>query len=600
MIRKSVLIGGASGAWGDSPLAIGQLLTEEVHYLMMDYLAEVTMSLLAKAKLKDSNAGFPPDFISYLKPHLKDISTRGIKVVTNAGGVNPLACKAALELICNDLSINLKIAVVIGDDVVNCYDQFKAENVTDIFSNTELPGELLTANAYLGALSIKEALTSGADIVITGRCADSALALGILMHEFRWDHQDFDLLASGSLVGHVLECGPQSTGGIFTDWESVPNWHNIGYPIARCFCDGTFELSKPRQTGGLISIGTVSEQILYEIENPSAYLLPDVTADFSSVNVKQIAENLVFVSGAKGYPPTSTFKVSATYQDGFRAVALISISGVNAYGKAERTANELLLRARNIFRINDLSDFSRVHIEILGAESSYPNSISAHKTREVILRLVVDHSNPKALNLFAKEIGSVGLSFAQGTTGLIGGRPKVTPVIKLFSFLLDKKRLLKVYIQVSSGPLTELLMPIPDSPYIIKSSFEVENMIESNVNQETDNNKKLVPLIELAFARSGDKGDKSNIAIISRDSGYWELLRKYLTPSVLKDHFQGVVNGQIVRYEVPGLSAFNFVLDNALAGGGMSSPRIDPQGKALGQRALEILIPIPNDFQFKG
>jgi len=334
MAEKSVRIGGASGAWGDSPGAFGQLLGAGVDYLMMDYLAEVTMSLLARARLKDPNAGYPPDFIAYLKPVLTDIARQGVKVATNAGGVNPVGCKRALESVIAELDLTLSVAMVEGDDVMPLTDGLRAGNLREAVSGEPLPARLLTANAYLGALPIKAAFDDGADIVITGRCADSALALGILMHEFNWAADDYGHLGAGSLVGHILECGPQATGGNFTDWDQVLGWHNIGYPIAECRSDGSFEISKPGGTGGLIVPGVIAEQILYEIGDPAAYLLPDVTADFSNVRLTQVGPDKVRVENTRGRPPTSHYKVSATYQDGYRAVATVSMVGPNALQKA--------------------------------------------------------------------------------------------------------------------------------------------------------------------------------------------------------------------------------------------------------------------------
>jgi hypothetical protein len=280
MTSKLVRIGGASGAWGDSPGAIEQLLDAEIQYFMMDYLAEVTMSLLARARMKDSEAGFPPDFVGYLKRYLPEIPRQGIKVASNGGGVNPAACKRVLEAAISELGLSLTVAMVEGDDVMPLTDGLREAGLREHVSGESLPKRLLTANAYLGALPIKAAFDGGADIVITGRCADSALALGILMHEFGWAADDHHRLGAGSLVGHILKCGPQATGGTFTDWDRVPGWHNIGYPIAECGADGSFVVSKPAGTGGLIETGVIDEQTLYEIGDPAAYLLPDVAADF--------------------------------------------------------------------------------------------------------------------------------------------------------------------------------------------------------------------------------------------------------------------------------------------------------------------------------
>ena len=380
--EKVINIGGASGAWGDSPMAIPQLLTADVHYLMMDYLAEVTMSLLARARMKDPNAGFPPDFVAYLKRSLPEIAEaqhqgreqwrrrqsagRQARAGSALRGARPVA---------EDRGGGRRRRAAAH----RCIARRPCARPS---TGEPLPAKLLTANAYLGALPIAAALDRGADIVITGRCADSALALGILMHEFGWKADDYDRLAAGSLVGHILECGPQSTGGVHTDWDKVPGWENIGYPIASCKIDGSFVLSKPDNTGGLIVPASVAEQVLYEVGDPAAYILPDVVADFSQVTLEQVGENRVRVSGARGYPPTSQYKVSATYQDGYRGVAVVSIVGPDAVPKAERTADALLARARMLFRQRQLPDFTATHTEVLGSESAYgPKAQCAHDAR---------------------------------------------------------------------------------------------------------------------------------------------------------------------------------------------------------------------------
>lgn len=592
--NKIVRIGGASGAWGDSSMGIEQLLGTEVDYLMMDYLAEVTMSLLARARMKDANAGYPPDFIAYLKPHLSELARRGIRVASNAGGVNPVACQQALQAICREMNLDLKVAVVEGDDLMPIAETLRAEGVREWVSGEPLPNKLLTANAYLGATPIAKAFAEGADIVITGRCADSALALGILMHEFGWKDSDYDQLSAGSLVGHLLECGPQVSGGVFTDWESVPGWHNIGYPIAECSFDGSFVITKPAGTGGLVSTATVAEQVLYEIGDPAAYILPDVVADFSQLKLEQIEENRVRVSGALGKAPTAQYKVSATWQDGFRAVAMVAIVGTDAVRKAERTAQGLLYRARMRFSARGWPDFTATHVEILGAEASYGPQSNARSVREVVLRLVVQHPDPKALDTFARELGSVGLSFAQGTAGLIGGRPKATPVVRLFTFLIDKARLAAPSVRVGDTPAFNVPVTVPAGS-IAGSSEQIGAPLAPAIASSAESTEPMVDvsLIRVAHARSGDKGDLSNIAIICRDPSYVDHLRSVLTPERIAEHFAGTVEGAVHRYEAPGLAAFNFVLEQALGGGGMASMRLDAQGKAYGQRALEMIVPVP-------
>jgi len=589
---KIVRIGGASGAWGDSPMAIPQLLTAELDYLMMDYLAEVTMSLLARARMKDPAGGFPPDCIAYLKPNLKELTQRGIKVVTNAGGVNPAGCRDALEAAARELGLTLRIAIVEGDDVLPLLDRMRAAGTRDASSGREMPEEMLTANAYLGALPIKAALDAGADIVITGRCADSALALGVLMHEFGWAEEDYDRLAAGSLVGHVLECGPQATGGIHTDWEDVPGWENIGYPIAECRPDGSFILTKPENTGGLVTPPVVAEQVLYEVGDPASYMLPDVTADFSNITITQQGADRVFVSGAKGRAPSSSYKVSATYQDGYRAVAAISIVGPDAARKAERTAEAMIARARSQLAARGLPDFTATHIEALGAEASYAGAAKARDTREVLLRLVVQHESRQALDLFAKEIGSIGLSFAPGTTGIFSGRPKPTPVVRLFTFYVPKTEMPVPIVTVGRERMTIAVPCGSEDHATIEPAGEVASVPDEPTVE--------VPLIRLAYARSGDKGDSSNIAIIARRPEFLPLIRREVTADRMLAHFNGIIDGPAERFEAPGLNALNFLLHRALGGGGMASLRIDPQGKAFGQMALEMKVPVPASWVDQG
>lgn len=587
-MSEIVRIGGASGAWGDSPRAIPQLLAGPIDFLMMDYLAEVTMSLLARARMKDPAGGFPPDFVEYLKPHLVEIARRGIRVVSNAGGVNPKGCAAALQAVCDGLGLSVKIAVVEGDDVLPILDSLRARDVREAVSGAPLPDRLLTANAYLGALPIKAALDAGADIVITGRCADSALALGPLMHAFGWAADDYDRLAAGSLVGHLLECGAQGVGGLHTDWQIVPDWENIGYPIAECRADGTFVLTKPAGTGGLVTSGTVTEQVLYEIGDPAAYVLPDVIANFSNVRLVQDGAHRVAVSGAAGRPPTDQYKVSATYQDGYRAVATVSIVGVDAALKAERTAAALVARARLIFAERGMADFTATHVEALGAEAAYGPGSRGRASREVLLRLVVVHQDRKALDLFARELGSVGIGFAPGTTGIYGGRPKPTPQICLFTMFVEKASLAPPTVTINGKALTiELPTDRPAEPVVAPPA---------PVDLPPEGPTVEAPLIRLALARSGDKGDSANVAIIARDPTYVSTIRREVTAERMAAHFAGLVAGPVVRFEAPGLNAFNFLMHEALGGGGMASLRIDPQGKAYGQMALEMIVRVPAEL----
>jgi hypothetical protein len=329
--------------------------------------------------------------------------------------------------------------------------------------------------------------------------------------------------------------------------------------------------------------------VLYEIGDPAAYLLPDVIADFSGVAVTQQGPDSVLVTGARGRAPTSRYKVSATWQDGYRAVATISIVGVDAARKAERTAVALVARASALFAQRGLSDFAATHVEVLGAETSYGTGARARHAREVVLRLVVDHESRVALDLFAREIGSSGLSFAPGTTGMFGGRPKPAPVVRLFAFLVSKAELPPPTVRIGD---MELPVEIPPG---VESAAPVSRPVGETAPPD-DGPSVAVPLMRLAHARSGDKGDASNVAILARRPEYLPFLRREVTAARMLEHFRGLVEGPVERFEAPGLNALNFLMHNALGGGGMASRRIDPLGKAYGQMALEMILNVPRSL----
>ena len=588
---KIVRIGGASGFWGDSRVAAPQLVASgDVDYLVFDYLAETTMAILAAARLKRPELGYATDFVDVaMRPVLGEIARRGIKVVSNAGGIHPRACVAALEAMIAAGGLALEVALVEGDDVSEQLARLAAAGTRDLDRGEALPARVLSANAYLGATPIAAALAAGADIVVTGRVVDSALALGPLMHEFGWGPGDHDLLAAGSLVGHLIECGCQATGGLFTDWESVPDWADIGYPIAECSSDGSFRITKPAGTGGLISRAAVCEQLLYEIGDPGAYVLPDVVCDFRDVVVEQDDASHVSVRGARGRAPTSTYKVSATALHGYRAVGSLVIVGIDAARKAERTGAAIVERTRKLLHEAGLADYAATHVEVLGAEASYGPHSRARAAREVMLRVVADHADRRALEIFAREIAPAGTSWSPGTTGPGGGRPQVSPLVKPFSFLLDKRR---VPATVSIGGRT---LPV-ETPAFAGDATGAPVVPPAPWVDPPGEAQLELPLVRLAWARSGDKGDISNIGIVARRREWLPLLWQRVSPEVVQRHLAHLVKGRVERYHLPGIAAMNLVLHEALGGGGPGSPRLDPLGKGMAQILLELPVRVPESI----
>jgi hypothetical protein len=429
-------------------------------------------------------------------------------------------------------------------------------------------------------------------VVITGRIVDSAMALGPLMHEFGWTGADHDLLSAGSLAGHVIECGAQATGGLFTDWEEVADgWHDMGFPIIECAADGSFVVTKPQDTGGLVSIGTVAEQIVYEIGDPQAYRLPDVTCNFSQVKLEQIGPDRVRVSGAKGRAPGPDYKICGTYLDGFRILTTYMVAGFQAGRKGRRTAEALVERTSRQMQAKGFAPYREVSIEVIGAEDTYGAQARALAAREVIVKIGLRHDDAKALEIFAREFAHPGVAMAQGLTGVLHGRPKPTPVLRVHSILWPKD---KVEVKVQLGAeATAIAVPVgPEGsapPPHVAPSYRAE-----------PGAKVKVPLRALAWGRSGDKGNHANIGIIARRAEFFPVIGEQVSADKIAAFFAHYIMGDVQRHVLPGFHAFNFLLEDALGGGGTASLRYDPQAKTYAQMVLDLPVEVPEAWLEEG
>ncbi|MBI2383688.1 MAG: DUF1446 domain-containing protein [Gammaproteobacteria bacterium] len=621
-MKRQVRIGCGTGFWGDSAEGPRQLVQSgEIDYLVLDYLAEITMSLLARARAKDPAAGYATDFPDVIAALAPTIKQNRIRVVTNAGGVNPAACRDALAAKLKAAGIELRICIVTGDDLLPRAEELRGRGIREMFNGETFPAKPWSINAYLGAFPIAAALDAGAAIVITGRCVDSALALGPLIHEFKWRADDYDLLAAGSLAGHIIECGVQATGGIVTDWQTVADdWDRMGYPIAVCGADGSIEIAKPAGTGGRVAPETVAEQIVYEIGDPGDYRLPDVGCDFREVTLRQVGPDRVAVSGARGRAPTASYKVSATYQDGFRATGTMMLGGPGAVGKAEATASAILRRTRRLFTERGLADYRRTDVEVLGAEANWGANARRRDTREVVLKLAVQHGDKNALELFSREFIPAATAMAQGITGFAGGRPAVTPVVRLFSSLVPKESVaIAVDLEGVAVPFNPSPYPLPQGegemiappPPATARTAEVRREAwmpeppgggwgEGSPPNQTPLPTTTIPLLSLAYGRSGDKGDSANIGVLARRPEFLPVLREQLTAETVGDYLSHFVLARVERFDWPGLRGFNFLLHEALGGGGIASLRYDPQGKMLAQILMDLPLRVPAEWLGRG
>jgi hypothetical protein len=441
-MKERIRIASGQGFWGDLLNApYDQVTRGEIEYLVMDYLAEVTMSILQKQRRKNPSLGYARDLVPLMEQLLPLLVKKNIRVITNGGGVNPLACRDAIFAAAAKIGISgLSIGVVLGDDILGRLGDLRGRGIS--LKNMEtgedfaaVNDRVMSANVYFGAAPIVEALGRGARIVITGRTTDTGLTLAPMMHEFGWKAGEWDRLAAGTVAGHILECGGQASGGNFSaDWRAVPDLAHIGFPIAEASPDGNVVITKHRGTGGLVSVQTVKEQLLYEIGNPAEYITPDCIADFTTIHVSPDGPDRVLVAGVKGRPATDTYKVSMSYLDGYTASGTLTYAWPEALEKG-RAADEILRR-----RMEDLGlRFEEIRTEFLGYDSCHgPLAVPPGEVNEVVLRIGVRGKDFAAVERFGKEIAPLILTGPPSVTGFAGGRPKPSEVIAYWPALLPK------------------------------------------------------------------------------------------------------------------------------------------------------------------
>lgn len=555
---RTVRIANAGGYWGDDPDALRrQVEGGPIDYLTADYLAEITMAILQKMAAKDPSLGYATDFVPAAAAVLPALLEKKIRLVANAGGVNPAACAEALRQAAAKKGLAPRIAVVDG----SAFDarEIAPSNLDTGAPFSEIAARYETAYAYLGARPIADALARGADVVITGRVADASLTLGPLVHEFGWAWDDWDRLAAATVAGHVLECGAQASGGNLTDWARAPNLAHVGYPIAEVDEAGGVVITKHPGTGGAVTRESVVEQLLYEIGNPEAYATPDVTVDFTSFDVSEAAPDRVRITGVRGLPPPPTLKAGLSHSAGWKCAGTFLFGPPDAVAKARAMAEIVWARAGTAFE--------ETYTEILGG-------------LEVFLRLGVRDFDRRKVEAFSRRFASFALSGPPGVTIPGGGRPPVVEVFGFWPAAVPRETVRPVVLfegeTIDISPLAPSTRPLP--------------LATRSTSSATPATPRNVPLLTLAFARSGDKGDGANIGVAARSAEAYAHLRGLLTPEFVKSAFAEECRGEVVRHELPNLRAFNFVLTRALGGGGIVSLRSDPQGKTFAQRLLATLV----------
>ncbi len=596
-MTEKIVIANCGGFWGDDPTAARrQVEGGPIDYLVMDYLAEVTMAILQKQKVKRPELGYAGDFLTQLRDVLVACMEKGVTIIANAGGVNPHACAAAVEALAAELGVadKVKLGVVAGDDLFDDLDAIISSGQALANMETGRPisdirPQVQSANVYIGAPSIVRALELGANVIVAGRVTDTSVALAPMIHHFGWAADDWDKLAAGVVAGHIIECGCQCTGGNFTDWHLVPDHRNMGYPLVEASADGTFVVTKHPGTGGLVSVHTVSEQLLYEMGGP-AYLSPDCIARFDSIELTQEGPDRVRVSGIAGEAPPELLKVAVSYSDGYRSVGRLLLSGPDTLRKANKVAEVFWSAAGGADTYDESST------QFIGWDASHP-SLAAEEPSEVLVQFGVrDRDRAKIEKNFAPMVVGVMLQALPGmTVPADQGRPRTAEVVAHWPALIARDAVkATVTVGGTTEPVSSAAAAYSDvrlAPAPLNKATPADDA--TPLDQLPASDSVTVPLMQLCIGRSGDKGDTGNVGLRARSPEIYHWIAANITAEVVKQHFKGICNGEVERFELPNLLGLNFLLHESLGGGGANSLRFDAQGKTFSQYLLSIPVTVP-------
>ena len=584
MNKKSIRIANCSGFYGDK-LAVAREMVEggPIDVLTGDYLAELTMTILYGQKMKRGEShGYVGTFIKQFRDVAKLTEEKRIKIVTNAGGLNPASMASAIQDIVNELNLNLKVAYIDGDDLMpRINDFFKdGEKLINIDKNMPLDSydkKPITANAYLGAWGIKEALDNGADVVICPRVTDAAVVIGPAAWKYNWSRDQYDELAGALAAGHIIECGAQATGGNYSFFQEVPSFDNIGYPIAEIYEDGSFVITKHENTGGLVSVGTVTAQLLYEIGSP-AYLNPDVIGHFDTLKITQESENRVLVTNNRGSSPTNTHKACINLAGGYRNGMELLLTGLDIEEKASLIIDQIFKS------VGGQDQFDKVDIQLHRTDKENAKS---NEEAQAYLRIDVMSSNPDLVGrLFNAKIIELALANFPGWTGRSGVVPN-GPFIEYWPALIDSKYI-KEYMHLD-GKTVEIIPTSQldfENKYYQKDSYEIKEIEISETKNEYFG--------KLFGTRSGDKGGCANLGIWAKDA--YAFLYEFLSVNKLKELLPDLSKYKIDRYDLPNIYSLNFYIHGILQEGVSSSTRMDGQAKSLGEYLRSKKIDIPNQL----